>query len=179
MKCWSGWSTSWNQECWEKYQQHQTCRWYHSNSRKWRGTKEPLGESERGEWKAGLKSWFELKVKKMKIMASGLITSWWIEGEKVEAVTDFTFLGSKSLWTVTAVTMKLKGACSLEGKLWQKSSETSLCRQKSIIVIVTVFPVVVYGHGSWTIKKAERWRIDAVNLWCWRGLLRVLWTPRR
>ena len=55
MKCWAGWITSWNQDCWEKYQQPQICRWYHSNDRKWRGTKEPLDDFERREWKSWLK----------------------------------------------------------------------------------------------------------------------------
>ena len=87
MKCQAGWITSWNQDCWEKYQQPQICRWYHSNGRKQTGTKEPLNESE----KAGLK----LTTQKTKIMASSPITSWQTEGEKVEAVTDFLFLGSK------------------------------------------------------------------------------------
>ena len=55
-KCWAGWITSWNQDCWEKYQQAQICRWYHSNGRKWKRTEEPLDEGERGEWKSWLKT---------------------------------------------------------------------------------------------------------------------------
>ena len=82
-KRWAGWITSWNQDCWEKYQQPQICRWYHSNDRKWRETKEPLDEVE----KASLK----LNIQKTNIMASGPITSWQIKGEKVKAVTDFIF----------------------------------------------------------------------------------------
>ena len=69
----------------------QQCRWYHSNGRKWRGTKEPFDEGERGEWK----SWLKTQHSKTKIMASSPITSWQIDGEKVEALTDFLFLGSK------------------------------------------------------------------------------------
>ena len=76
--------------------------------------KESLDEGERGEWKASLK----LHIQKTKIMVSGPITAWQIDGEKVEAVTGFIFLGSKTTWMVTAG-MKLKDACSLEGKLWQ------------------------------------------------------------
>ena len=91
VKCQTGWITSWNQDCWEKYQQPQTCRWYHPNGKKWRGTKEPLHEGERAEWKVGLK----LNLKKIKIMAASAITSQQIDREKVEAVTDFIFLGSK------------------------------------------------------------------------------------
>ena len=80
---------------------------------KWRGTKVPLDKSERGEWKVGLK----LNIRKTKIMASGPITSWQIDGEITETVRDFIFLGSKSLQMVT-VAMKLKDTCSLEEKLW-------------------------------------------------------------
>ena len=76
-------------------------------------TKEPLDESERGEWK----SWLKLSIQKTKIMASGPITSWQTEEEKVEKVTNFPFLGSKITETVTAA-MNLKDACSWEGKLW-------------------------------------------------------------
>ena len=99
MKCQAGWSTSWKPDSWEKYQQPQICRWYRSNGRKWRGTK----EGERGERKAGLK----LNIQKIKIRASSPITSWHIGGEKVEAVADFIFLGSK----ITA-----DGDCSHETK---------------------------------------------------------------
>jgi len=81
--------------------------------RKWRGIKEPLDESERGQWKDGLK----LNIQKTKIMASGPITSWEIDGETVKTVSDFIFGAPKSLQMVTAA-MKLKYACSLEEKLW-------------------------------------------------------------
>ena len=96
MKCWAGWITSWNQDCWEKYQQPYICRWYHPNGRKRRTTKEPLVEGERGEiprdvLNVGLK----LNIQKTKTMASGPITSWQIDGKTMEAVTDFIFLGSK------------------------------------------------------------------------------------
>jgi len=91
VKCWAGWITSWNQDCQEKYQQPQICRWYHSNGRECRGTEEPLDEGEKGEWKAGLK----VKIQKTKIIASSPITSWQIEGDKLKAVTGFIFLGSK------------------------------------------------------------------------------------
>ena len=116
-------------------------------------------------------------------MASGPITSWQIDGETVETVADFIFWGSK----ITA-----DGDCSHEmkrylllgrkvmnnpdGKL--KSRDTTLST-KVRLVKALVSPVVMYGGESWTIKKAERQRIDAFELWCWRRLLRVLWTPRR
>ena len=87
-KCWAGWSTSWNQYCWEKYQYPQICRWHHPYGRKWRRTKEPLDESEEESEKVGLK----LNIQKTKIMASGPITSCQIYGE---TMTDFIFWGSK------------------------------------------------------------------------------------
>ena len=110
MKCQAGWITIWNPDYQEKYQQPQICRWYHSNGRKQRGTKSLFDDSE----KTGLK----LNIQNTKIMASGPIISWQIEGGKVETVTDFTFLGSKSLRMLT-VARKVKDALSLEGKLWQ------------------------------------------------------------
>ena len=128
--------------------------------------------------KAGL----ELSVQKTKIMASGPITSWQIEGEKVEAVTDFIFLGSR----ITA-----DGDCSHETKrclLLGRKATTNLdviLKSRAItlpikvhLVKVIVFSVVMYGYKSWTMKKAVRQRIDAFELWCWRRLLRVPWTGR-
>ena len=126
--------------------------------------------------KAGLK----LNIQKTKIMATGPITSWEIDGE---TVTDFIFLGSK----VTA-----DGDCSHEIKrllLFESKAMTNLDRilksrhitflTKAHLVNAVVFPVVTYGCESWTVKKAERRRIDAFELWCWRSLLRVPWTARR
>ena len=108
----AGRSTSWNQDCWEKYQSPQICRWHHPYGRKWRRTKKPLDESEREEWNVGLK----LNIQKTKIMASSPIISWQIDGETVETVADF-FWAPKSLQMVTSA-MILKDAYSLEGKLW-------------------------------------------------------------
>ena len=129
--------------------------------------------------KVGLK----LNVQKTKIMVSGPITSWEIDGETVETVADFIFLGSK----ITA-----DGDCSHEIKrhlLLGKKVMTNLdsilnsrgitLPTKVCLVKAIVFPVVMYGCESWTIKKAERRRIDASELWCWRRLLRVPWTARR
>ena len=119
----------------------------------------------------------------MKIMASSPITSWQINGETVETVTDFIFLGPKSLQMVT-VAMKLKDTWSLEEKLWPtktaylKNIDITLST-KVHLVKAMAFPVVVYGCESWNIKKTEHWRIDAFELWCLRRLLRVLWTARR
>ena len=116
-------------------------------------------------------------------MTSSPITSWQIDGETMVTMTDFIFLGSKT----TA-----DGDCSHEIKihlLFGRKAMTnlhSILKSRDItlptkvrIVKAMVFPVVVYGCESWTIKKAEYWRIDAFELWCWRRLLRVLWTARR
>ena len=122
-------------------------------------------------------------VQKTKTMASGPITSWQIDRETVETVTDFIFLGSK----VTA-----DGDCSHEIKrcllLGRKAMTNldSILKSRDItlptqvhIVKAMVFPVVMCGCESWTIKKAEHRRIDAFKLWCWKKLLRVPWVARR
>ena len=115
--------------------------------------------------KAGLK----LNIQNTKIMASDLITSWQIEGEKVETVTDFIFLAPKSLLMVTAA-IKLKDTCSLDEKAMTnldrilKSRDITL-PTKVRLVKAMVFPVVMYGCESWTIKKAKCRRIDAFELW--------------
>ena len=129
--------------------------------------------------KAGLK----LNIQKTKIMASSPITSWQIDGETVETVSDFFYLGSK----ITA-----DGDCSHEIKrrlLLGRKAMTSLdsvlksrgipLPTKVCLVKAMVFPVVMYGCEGWTIKKAEHRRIDAFELWCGRRLLRVPWTARR
>ena len=116
-------------------------------------------------------------------MASGPITSWEIHGETVETVADFIFLGPK----ITAdghcsndikrhLLLGRKVMINLESIL--KSRDITLST-KVHLVKVMVFPVVMYGCESWTIKKAEPRRIDAFELWCWRRLLRVPWTARR
>ena len=128
--------------------------------------------------KVGLK----LNIQKTKIMASGPINSWEIDGETVETVSDFIFLGSKINADGDSA-MKLKDAYSLEGKVMTnldnilKSRDITL-PTKVHLVKALVFPVVMYGCESWTIKKAEHQRIDAFELWCWRRLLRVPWTAR-
>ena len=116
----------------------------------------------------------------MKIMASGPITSWEIDGETVDTVSDFIFLGSK----ITAdgdCSRKLKDTCSFEEKLLTDLDSILKTRDIALLTKVhlvkaMVFPVVMYECESWTIKKAERRRIE---LWCWRRLLRVPWTARR
>ena len=143
----------------------------HFNGRKWRGAKEPLDESERGEWKADLK----LSIQKTKIMVSGPLTSWQIDGENVETVSDFIFLGSK---------VNADGDCSHEikrrlllGRIAMSNLDRIL-KSRHIIVKAMVSPVVMEGCESWTVKKAECWKIDAFELWCWKRLLRVPWTAR-
>ena len=124
-----------------------------------------------------------LNIQKIKLMASGPIISWQIDGETMETVTDLISLGSK----ITA-----DGDCSHEIKrcllLGRKvmtnldsilKSRDMTLPTKFLPVKAVVFPVVMYGCESWTIKKAEHYRIDASELWCWRRLLRAPWTARR
>ena len=129
--------------------------------------------------KVGLK----LNIQKTKIMASGPVTSWEIDGEAVETVSDFIFWGSK----ITA-----DGDCSHEIKIHLLLGRKVMTNLDSIfkirditlptkvpLVKAMVFPVVMYGCESWTVKKAECRRMDAFEVWCWRRLLRVSWTARR
>ena len=141
--------------------------------------KEPLDEGERGEWKAGLKP----NIQKTKILASGPITSLQIDSEKMETVRDFIFGGSKITedgeWRHEInrhLFLGRKAMINLDNIL--KSRDITLLT-KVHIVKVLVFPLVKYGCECWTIKKAESWKLDAFNLWCWRSLLRVPWTARR
>ena len=129
--------------------------------------------------KVGLK----LNIQNTKVMASGPITSWQIDGETMETVSDSIFLGSR----VTA-----DGDCSHEIKrrllLGRKAMTNldSILKSRDVtlptkfrLVKATVFPIFIYGCESWSIKKAEYQRIDAFELWCWERLLRVPWTARR
>ena len=125
----------------------------------------------------------KLNIQQTKIMALGSIMSWQIDGETMETVRDFIFLGSK----ITA-----DGECSHEIKrqllLGRKAmiNLDSILKSRDItlltkvhLVKAMVYPLVMYGCESWTIKKAEPQRLDAFELWCWRRLLRVPWTSRR
>ena len=129
--------------------------------------------------KVGLK----LNIQKTKIMASSSITLWQIDGETVETVTDFIFLGSK-ITADSDCSHEIKRHLLLGRKAMTnpdsilKSRDTTLPTKVHLVKAV-VFSVVMYGYKSWTIKKAEHRRIDAFELWCWRRLLRVLWTARR
>ena len=128
---------------------------------------------------AGLK----LSIQKTKIKASSPITSWQIDGETMETVTDFIFLGSK---------ITVDGDCSHEIKrhllLGRKAMTNldSILKRRDITLLTIAlfvksmaFPVVMYGCKSWAIKKAECQRIDAFELWCWRRVLRIPWTAKR
>ena len=128
------------------------------------------------------KSGLKFSIQKTKIMASGPITSWQIDGETVETMSDFIFLGSK----ITAdgdYSHEIKRRLLLGRKVITnldsifKSRDITL-PTKVHLVKAMVFPVVMYGCASWTVKKAEH-RIDVFELWCWRRLLRVPWTARR
>ena len=129
--------------------------------------------------KVGLK----LNIQKTKIMASGPITSWQMDGETLETVSDFIFLGSK----ITAdsdcsheierfLLLGRKAMTNLDSIL--KSRDITLPTNVHLVKAM-IFPIVIYGCESWTIKKDEGQRIDTFELWCWRRLLRVLWTARR
>ena len=129
--------------------------------------------------KAGLK----LNIQKPKIMTSGPIILWQIDGETVETVADFIFWGSQ----ITAdgdssheikrhLLLGRRAVINLDNTL--KNRDITLPTKVHLVKAV-VFPVVMYGCESWTIKKAECQRLDAFELWCWRRLLRVLWTARR
>ena len=141
--------------------------------------KSPLMKMKEESEKVSLK----VNIQKTKIMASGSITSWQIDGETMETVTDFIFLDTK----ITAdgdFSHEIK-RCFLLGRKAMtilnsilKSRDITL-PTKVCLVKAMVFTVVMYGCESWAIKKAECWRIDAFELWCWRRLLRVPWTARR
>ena len=129
--------------------------------------------------KAGLK----LNIQKTKIVASGLMTSWQVNGETMETVTDFIFLGSK----ITA-----DGDCSHEIKrhlllgrkfmtnIYNISKSRDITLPTKVHLVKAMgFPVVIYGCKSWTIKKVECLRIDGFEMWCWKRLLKVPWNARR
>ena len=147
--------------------------------RKWKGTKDPLDKTEKGEWK----SW--LKTQHSENSGHGIQYHHFMANrqETIDIVTDFTFWSSK----ITA-----DGDCSQEIKRCLLLGRKTMINLESILksrditlltkvrlVKAIVFPVVMYGCESWTIKKAERQRIDTFELWCWRRLLRVPWTARK
>ena len=125
----------------------------------------------------------QLNIQKTKIRASGPITSWQIDGETVETVSDLVFWGSK----ITAdgnCSHEIKRCLLLGRKVMTNLDSTLKSRDITLptnvhLVKAMVFPVVMYGCESWTVKKTECQRIDTFELWCWRRLLRVPWTARR
>ena len=154
-------------------------RRHHPYGRKWKELKSLLMKVKVESEKVGLK----FNIKKTKIMVSGPITSWQIDGETVETVSDFIFLGPK-ITTDGGCSHEIKRCLLLGRKVMTildsllKSRDITL-PTKVHLVKAMVFPVVMDGCESWTVKKAERRRIDAFELWCWRRLLRVPWTARR
>ena len=130
--------------------------------------------------KAGLK----LNIQKTKIMESGPVTSWQIDGETVETVTDFIFLGGSKITADGDCSHEIKRYLLLRRKVMTNldnilKSRDIILTTKVRLVKAMIFLIVMYGCESWTIKKAEHQRIGAFELWCWRRLLRVPWTARR
>ena len=141
----------------------------------WKSLLKLKEENERAALKPG--------IQKTKIMASSPITSWQIDRETMETVTDFIFLGSKitmvgdcSHEIKRSLLLRRKAMTNLDGVLKSRDI-TSLTRIHRVKAVV--FPVVMYGCESWTIKKAERWRIDAFEVCCWTRFLRIPWTERK
>ena len=129
--------------------------------------------------KVGLK----LNIQKTKIMASGPFTSWQIDGETVETVSGFILGGSK-IPADGDCSQEIKRCLLLERKVMTKLDSILKSRDITLstkvhLVKAMVFPVVMHGCEIWTVKKAEHWKTDALELWCWRRLLRVPWTARR
>ena len=141
--------------------------------------KSPLMKVKEESEEVGLK----LNIQKMKIMASSPITSWQIDGETVDTVAGFIFLGSK-ITTDVDCSREIKRRLLIGRKVMTKLDSIFKSRDITLptevrLVKAMVFPVVMYGCKSWSIKKAECQRIGAFELWCWRRLLRVPWTARR
>ena len=133
----------------------------------------------RGEWK----SWLKAQHSENEIMASSPVTSQQKDGEKMETVADFIFLGSKITadgdWSHEIKRCLLLGRISMTNLDSIRKSRDIILLTKVHIVKAMVFTVVMYRCESWTIKKAGQWRTDTFELWCWRRLLRVPWTARR
>ena len=166
MRCWAGWITSWNQDCWKNINNLRYAYDTTLMAKSEEELKSLLMRVKDGSVKAGLK----FSIQKTKIMASGPINSWEIDGVTVETVSDFIFGGSK----ITAdgdCSHKIKRRLLLGRKVMVnldsilKSRDITL-PTKVHLVKAMVFPVVVYGCESWTLKNAEHWRIDAFELWC-------------
>ena len=162
MKCWPGWFSGWNQECQEKYQQPQIYKCYHFKGRKWRGTKEPLDEGERGEWKSWLKSQHSKK-KNHGIWPYHYMAN----REKMKTEPDFIFLSSK-ITADSNYSHKIKRPLLLGRKAMTnldsilKSRDITLPTMGHLVKAI-VFPVVMYRCESWIMKKADCWWNDTFN----------------
>ena len=179
VKFWAGWNPSWNQDWQGKYNNVRYADDTTLMVEREEELKSLLMMMKEESEKAGLK----LNNQKTTIMASGSITSWQIDGGEMETVKDFIFLGSKitadsdySLEIKRHLLLGREAMTNLDSIL--KSRDITLMT-KVHIVKAMVFPIIMYGCESWIIKKAECQRIDALELWCWRRLLRVPWTARR
>jgi len=144
-----------------------------------KGLKSLLMKVKEESKKIGLK----LSIQETKIMASSPITSWSIDGETMETVADFSFLGSK-ITSGGECSLEIKGCLLLGRKVMTNLNSILKSRDITLptkihLVKAMVFLVFMYGCESWTIKRAERQRMDAFEVWCWRRLLRVPWTARR
>ena len=173
---WRGWLECFCSSC---VVQLTICRWHHPNGRKWRGAKESLDEGERGEWKSRLKTQHSKNeyqgIWSHHFMAnrrgnSGNRDRHYFPGLQITADGDCNHEIKRYLFP------RIKAMTDLDSIL--KSRDITLPTKVHLVKAV-VFPVVMYGCESWTIKKAERQRIDVFELWCWRRLLRVPWTARR
>ena len=169
-KCWAGWNTTWNQDCQENINNLRYADYTTLMAESEEELRSLLMKVNEESGKVGLK----LNIQKSKIMASGLITSWQIDGETMETMTDFVFLGSKitedggcSHVIKRCLFLGRKAVTNLDSilKIRDITLPTKVC-----IVKAMVFPVVMYRCESCTIKKAECWRIDTFELWCWRRL---------
>ena len=152
----------------------------HLEGRKWRRTKEPLDESERGEWKSWLKTQ-HLENQDLDIQSHHFMANRWGNNGNSERL--YFFLGLQNhnrwwlqLWNKRHLLLGRKAVTNIYSNIYSRNITLPT---KVHLVKAMVVPVVMYGRESWTVKKAEHRRIDAFELWCWRRLLRVPWTARR
>ena len=179
MKRWAEWSTTWNQDCLRNINNLR----YADDTTFMAESEEELNSFLMKVKEESEKVGLQLSIQKTKIRASGPITSWQIDGETMETVRDFILGGSK----ITADgdwSHEIKRYLLLGRKVMTKLDSILKSRDITLptkvhLVKAMVFPVVMYGCKSWTVKKAEHRRIDAFELWCWRRLVRARWTARR
>ena len=155
MKFWAGRNISWDQDCWEKYQQLQICGWHYPNDRKWRGTKDQLDEGEKGEWKSWLKVQQlkkNINIQKTKIMASGPITSWQIDEETMKEWHILFYWAPKSLQMVTTA-MESKDTYSL--KKAASNLKSTLKRRRYFLII----------HLTLHFNYMDSWNVVETMVW--------------